>query len=90
MSQKTVWSVMPASVRAPPPKEITPKEVLKNPAKKLTNGTVSAGAACIHGLKQPQSGDVRVRSKFCYKCTFICIKCGENTSGVCDTADCNY
>jgi len=87
MSQKTVWSVMPASVRAPPPKEAIPKEVLKNPAKKLSGCVVPAGAVCIHGLKQPQSG---VRIKFCHKCTFVCVKCGENTNGVCDTADCNY
>ena len=90
MSQKTVWSVMPASVRAPPPKEVSPKEVLKNPAKKLSDGVVPVGATCIHGMKQPQAGDLRGRTKFCYKCTFVCIKCGENTSGVCDTTDCNY
>jgi len=74
MPQKSVWAAIPKSVRAPP---TTGQQVL----------IVPAGGKCKHGLTQPQSG---LTLNFCFKCTFVCKKCGENTNGICDTADCKY
>ena len=69
------------------------KEKEKKPmSRQPVSGVVPAGLRCKHNLEQPRiyqgtghGGEaLSSRKTTCYKCTFVCFKCSNDVTGICE------
>jgi len=96
MSAKAIWAAAPAVVRQPPAQPVqVPEQVKATPQKQpqiRAMGIIAQAQRCKHNLEQPRTyqgtghaGDaISSQKTTCYRCTFVCFKCGNDVTGICE------
>ena len=96
MSAKAIWAAAPAQVRQPPTQPIHVPESTK-PVPQKQSQTQAMGISppaqrCKHNLEQPRlyqgtghaGNAISSQKTTCYRCTFVCFKCGNDVTGICE------